>query len=100
MTRRILSSKCGILIETIDRMCHQYVRKGPLMPSLKTGLDNVSWRVSRRCDGGQCIMVGCQDKAIIVGITTQPSGPYVIYPVLAWERFLFSVKRGDFDRLG
>ena len=43
-------------------------------------------------------MVGCRGQAILVGNTAQRSGPYVIYTGAAWEKFLRSVKQGDFDR--
>lgn len=67
------------------------------MPILQPDLDKVSWRVSQRCDGGACVVVGCQDKSIIVGNTIQPNGPHVTYSTAAWNKFLHSVKRGDFD---
>jgi hypothetical protein len=43
-------------------------------------------------------VVGCRDKSIFVGNTAQFSGPYVVCSTVAWEKFLLSVKRGDFDR--
>ncbi len=68
------------------------------MPALQPELNNVSWRVSKRCDGGACVVVGHRDESILVGNTTQPNGPYVIYTTAAWKRFLLGVKQGDFNR--
>lgn len=68
------------------------------MPALQVALDNVSWRVSKQCDGGACVMVGSQAESIIVGNSMQPNGPHVIYTNAAWKKFLIGVKRGDFDR--
>ena len=67
------------------------------MPALQVALDNVSWRISKRCDGGACVMVGRQAESILVGNTMQPNGRYVIYTNAAWKKFLLGVKRGDFD---
>jgi hypothetical protein len=67
------------------------------MPALQPDLDKVSWHISKRCDGGACVAVGCRDKSILVGNTVQPEGPYVTYTSDAWKKFLVSVKRGDFD---
>jgi len=67
------------------------------MPALPSALENVSWRVSKRCDGGACVMVGRQAESILVGNTTQPDGPYISCTNTAWEKFLFAAKRGEFD---
>ncbi len=68
------------------------------MPALQPDFNSVSWRLSKRCDGGACIMVGHRDESILVGNTGQPGGPYIEYTTAAWKKFLLSVKRGDFDR--
>jgi hypothetical protein len=68
------------------------------MPALPAALDNVSWRVSKRCVDGGCVMVGRQAESILVGNTMQPNGPYIIYTNATWKKFLLGVKRGDFDR--
>lgn len=67
------------------------------MPAPQPDLDNVNWHVSKRCDGGACVMVGYRDESVLVGNTIQPNGPYVTYTTAAWNKFLLSVKRGDFD---
>lgn len=68
------------------------------MPAFQTPFGHVNWRISERCDGGACVMVGSQAGSIFVGNTKKPDGPYVIYTNSAWEKFLLSAKRGDFDR--
>jgi hypothetical protein len=67
------------------------------MPALQPDLDNVSWRISKRCDGGACIVVGYGDESILVGNTTRPNGPHITYTASAWKEFILRVKRGDLD---
>lgn len=69
------------------------------MPACQPAGRNFSWRVSARCDGGTCVMVGSQGESILAGSTMQPGGPFVIWTNAAWKKFLIGVKRGDFDRI-
>jgi len=68
------------------------------MPALQPDFNDASWRVSKRCYDGGCVMVGHRDKSILVGDTAQLGGPYVTHSAAAWKNFLLSVKQGDFDR--
>jgi Domain of unknown function (DUF397) len=67
------------------------------MPALQPELDNVSWRVPKRCDGGACVVVGYRDDSILVGSTMQANGPYITYTAAVWKKFLLNIKRGDLD---
>ena len=69
-----------------------------LMSALHPEFKGFSLRVSSRCDGGACVMVGHENESIIVGNSTQRNGPYVIYTRAAWSKFLLSVKQGEFDQ--
>jgi hypothetical protein len=67
------------------------------MPVLQPCSNNLGWRVSRRCDGGACVMVGRQDEAIIVANAEQPNGTHMVYPVAAWRDFLLSIRQDAFN---
>lgn len=68
------------------------------MPAFQPDVNNVSWRVSKRCDGGACIAVGRQEGAILVGNTAQSTGLYISYTADAWKEFVLKIKQGHFDR--
>jgi len=61
--------------------------------------EDLTWRVSRTCDGGACVMVARQGDSILLGNTTQPDGPVYMYSKAEWKEFLAGVKLGDFDEL-
>jgi Domain of unknown function (DUF397) len=65
-----------------------------IYPSAPGGL---SWRVSRTCDGGACIMVAGDGDSVVFGNASQPDGPVYAYTGAEWKEFLVGVKRGDFD---
>ena len=67
------------------------------MPALQRHVNNYSWRVSRRCDGGHCVMVGHQEGSILVGNAAQPNGPHIAYTFAAWRDFLLAIRQGSFD---
>jgi predicted secreted Zn-dependent protease len=58
---------------------------------------DLSWRVSRTCDGGACVMVACHGDSVMFGNTSQPGGPVFTYTKAEWKEFLAGVKLGDFD---
>jgi predicted secreted Zn-dependent protease len=62
-------------------------------PSAEGGL---SWRTSRTCDGGACVMVALHGESVIFG-TGQPGGPTIAYTGAEWKEFIAGVKLGDFD---
>ena len=59
--------------------------------------EDLSWRVSRTCDGGACIMVARQGDSVVFGNTGQPDGAVYTYTRAEWNEFLAGVKLGDFD---
>jgi len=63
-------------------------------PSAEGGL---SWRVSRTCDGGACVMVARRGDFVVFGNTSQPDGPTYAYTRAEWKEFIAGVKLGDFD---
>ena len=58
---------------------------------------NLSWRVSRTCEGGACVMVARHGDSVVFGNTGQPDGPVYTYTRAEWKEFLAGVKLGDFD---
>lgn len=61
--------------------------------------EDLTWRVSRTCDGGSCVMVALQADSVVLGNTSQPHGPVYTYTRAEWEEFLAGVKLGDFDEI-
>jgi Domain of unknown function (DUF397) len=60
---------------------------------------DMSWRVSRTCESGACVMVARQGDSVVLGNTSNPDGPVFTYTRAEWKEFLAGAKRGDFDDL-
>jgi predicted secreted Zn-dependent protease len=58
---------------------------------------NLDWRVSRTCDGGQCIAVARRGDFVLIGNTSNPEAPVTEFTVSEWQQFLAGAKLGDFD---
>lgn len=58
---------------------------------------DLDWRVSRTCDGGQCIRVARKGESVVIGNTNNPEGPFSEFTAVEWKQFLAGVKLGDFD---
>ena len=58
---------------------------------------NLDWRVSRTCDGGQCIGVARRGDFVLIGNTSDPEAPITEFTVSEWNQFLAGAKLGDFD---
>ena len=69
------------------------------MSTVRSAPGDLTWRVSRTCDGGACIMVARRGDSIIFGNTSQPDGPVYAYTQAEWKEFIAGVKLGDFDDL-
>jgi len=68
------------------------------MPLPQVASGDLSWRVSQRCDGGACVMVGHQGEFILVGDSALAGGNYISYTPATWNRFLLNTRQGKFDR--
>ena len=64
-----------------------------------TATEGLTWRVSRTCDGGACVMVARDGEFILFGNTTEPDGPKLSYTRVEAEAFAAGIRRGDFDDL-
>jgi hypothetical protein len=58
---------------------------------------NFSWRVSQKCNGGQCVRVADGGKMIFLGDSKNPSGPIFEYSRPEWQALITRIKRGDLD---
>jgi hypothetical protein len=58
---------------------------------------DLSWRVSRTCDSGACVMVARRGDSVMFGNTSYPGGPVYTYTRDEWNEFIKGVKLGDFD---
>ena len=65
-----------------------------MYPSVSADL---SWRKSRTCDGGACVIVARHGDSVVFGSTMQPNGPVYVYTEAEWKEFLAGAKQGDFD---
>ena len=64
-----------------------------------TASEGLTWRVSRTCDGGACVMVARDGEFVLVGSTAQPDGPKLSFTRAEAAEFAAAVKRGEFDEL-
>jgi predicted secreted Zn-dependent protease len=64
-----------------------------------SGRADLDWRISRACDGGQCIKVARRGEFVLIGNTNSPEGPVSEFTVAEWQQFLAGVKLGDFDEI-
>jgi hypothetical protein len=60
---------------------------------------DLEWRVSRTCDGGQCIKVARRGDFVAIGSTSDTAGPVNEFTMDEWRHFIAGVKLGDFDEL-
>lgn len=69
------------------------------MAEYTSAREGLTWRVSRTCDGGACVVVARNDESVLLGNTSQPDGSTLTYTRAEWQEFVAGVKRGDFDDL-
>ena len=60
---------------------------------------DISWRRSRTCESGACVMVARHGDSVVLGNTSEPDGPVYMYTMAEWKEFLAGAKLGDFDDL-
>jgi hypothetical protein len=64
-----------------------------------TASEGLTWRVSRTCDGGTCVMVARDGESVLLGNTGKPDGPKLSFTRAEVAAFIAAVKRGEFDDL-
>jgi len=67
------------------------------MLHMPQSLGELSWRVARKCNGGQCVRVAAHGDEIVIGSSKHLDGPVVTYSRDEWATFLEGVRQGDFD---
>jgi Domain of unknown function (DUF397) len=62
-------------------------------------IGNLSWRVARKCNAGNCVLIGAADGKIVLGDSKYPDGPVLSYSREEWITFVDAVRQGEFDDL-
>jgi hypothetical protein len=62
-----------------------------------TAPGDIAWRISSRCDSGQCVGVARQGDSVLIVNTSNPEGAVSEFTIDEWRQFLSGVKLGDFD---
>jgi hypothetical protein len=62
-------------------------------------IDHVTWHKSSYSngDGGACVAVADLPGARAVRDSKNPTGPVLMFTVVAWSRFTAGVRAGDFN---
>ena len=73
--------------------------KGGKMLHMPESLGELSWRVARKCNGGECVRVAAHGDTIVIGSSEHLDGPVIAYSRDEWTAFVQGVRDGDFDDL-
>jgi predicted secreted Zn-dependent protease len=68
-------------------------------PDIPPTLGQLSWRIARSCDGGNCVQVAPRGDMVVIGDTKNPDSAPLTYTRSEWQAFVEGVRRGDFDDL-
>lgn len=69
------------------------------MLHMPQNLGELSWRVARKCNSGDCVRVAAQGDEIVIGSSKHLDGPVISYTRSEWAAFVEGVREGDFDDL-
>jgi Domain of unknown function (DUF397) len=61
--------------------------------------DEPTWRMSKRCETGACVMIGIQGESVLVCSSADPGGACLTLGRDRWQEFIAELKRGKFDGL-
>lgn len=67
------------------------------MSACVSGLGDLDWFISSRCEGGQCIKVARVGEVVVIANTNDPEGYVSEFSTDEWRQFVAGVKLGDFD---
>ena len=59
----------------------------------------LSWRIARQCNGGNCVRIAPSGDMVIIGDSKNPDGPFLTYSRAEWRTFAEGIRQGDFDDL-
>ena len=65
----------------------------------RRGPRDLTWRTALSCNGGACIQVAADDRAVLIANSRKRRGPVLSYTYDEWRAFVAGVKQGDFDDL-
>jgi hypothetical protein len=68
-----------------------------LIDTLASG--RIVWKISSKCDSGQCIGVARRGETILITDTSNLRGPVGEFSIGKWRQFIADVKLGDFDEI-
>jgi len=69
------------------------------MTTYESAPGGLDWRVSRTCESGACVAVARSGESILVGNSSRPSAPVIVFTADEWRDFLAGVKLGHFDEV-
>jgi len=69
------------------------------MTTYESAPGGLDWRVSRTCESGACVAVARSGESILVGNSSRPSAPAIVFTADEWRDFLAGVKLGHFDEV-
>jgi predicted secreted Zn-dependent protease len=69
------------------------------MLQMPQSLEELSWRVARKCNGGACVRVAAHGDTIVIGSSKHLDGPVIRYSRDEWAAFVDGIRQGDFDDL-
>jgi hypothetical protein len=70
-----------------------------MQSSFPPSLGDLSWRIARRCNAGNCVRVAASGDVIVIGDSKSPDGPILTYSQSEWITFVEGIRHGDFDDL-
>jgi Domain of unknown function (DUF397) len=53
-----------------------------------------TWRIAKRCDGGQCVEIGILGEVVMIRDSADPYGIRIVLSHNEWREFVASVKDG------
>ncbi|MEV4459756.1 DUF397 domain-containing protein [Microbispora sp. NPDC004025] len=63
-----------------------------------TRITESQWRISTRCNGGNCVQVAILDGMVALRDSKNPGHGVLLYSPEEWRRFVASAKAGGYDR--
>lgn len=61
--------------------------------------DDLDWRCSTYCNGGDCIMVAAQDEEVVIKDSGGPSDLGLVFSKPEWQRFMTDIKAGGLPHI-
>ncbi len=62
-----------------------------------TPITESQWRISTRCNGGNCVQVAILNGMVAIRDSKNPAQGMQFYSREEWRRFVASVKAGSYD---